>query len=148
MSAHTMSNVRPINLPPRSLAIGAGHELAFEMFAELLGEDGGAAPADQALLDPKYRHGRPYRDVVTDYLVRARAADPDVERGFTMILSDLVATVMQGGTSDACYQQYQSYMRRRLIADGPQQAARREKARTLREMRRWCSGGGTSPAHG
>jgi hypothetical protein len=129
-----MSAVTKLSLPPRSLAIGAGHELALDMFDELLGEDGNAA--DQALLDRDYRHGKPYRDTVADYLQRAREAGADVERGFTMVLSDLVATVMQGGCSDARYGFYEALMRRRVIADGPRQAARREKARALRQARR------------
>jgi hypothetical protein len=129
-----MSTVTRLSLPPRSLAIGAGHELAFDMFDELLGEDGAGSDADQALLDPTYRHGWPYRDVVSDYLKRAREASPEIERGFTMILSDLVATLMQGDARDEFY--YESLMRRRVIADGPRQAARREKARALRQVRR------------
>lgn len=131
-----MSTVTKLSLPARSVAIGAGHELAFEMFDELLGEDGTGSGADQALLDPVYRHAQPYRDIVGEYLERARQAGPDVERGFSMILSDLVATVMQGGTSDACYGQYQAYMRRRVIADGPRQAARRARAQEFRMLRR------------
>lgn len=127
-----MSAVTKLSLPPRSLAIGAGHELALDMFDELLGDDGNAA--DQALLDRDYRRGKPYRDIVSDYLQRAREAGADVERGFTMILSDMAATVMQGGAPGAFY--YEALMRRRAIADGPRQAARREKARALREARR------------
>jgi hypothetical protein len=131
-----MSTVTKLSLPPRSLAIGAGHELAFEMFEEFLGEDGSASQGDQALLDPDYRHGRPYRDVISDYLERARKAGPDVERGFTMILSDLVATVTQGDCPGVCYGHYEALMRRRVISDGPRQAARREKARRLVGARR------------
>lgn len=129
-----MSTVTQLSLPPRSPAIGAGHELAFDMFMELLGEDGTGEDADQALLERDYRHGKPYRDIVADYLSRAREAGADVERGFTMLLSDLVATLMQSGCPDAQY--YEGLMRRRVIADGPRQAARREKARALREARR------------
>ena len=73
MSADTVTR---LSLPPRSPEIGAGHELAFEMFDELLGEDGSGTPADAALLDRNYRHGRPYRDVVADYLERAHKAGP------------------------------------------------------------------------
>jgi len=51
-----------------------------------------------------------------------------------MILSDLVATLMQGGAPDLYG--YEQLMRRRAIADGPRQAARREKARALRQARR------------
>jgi hypothetical protein len=126
--------VTKLSLPPRSPAIGAGHELAFDMFDELLGEEGEGSPADQALLQPDYRHGMPYRDIVSDYLRRAREAGADVERGFTMILSDLVATVMQGGAPDAYG--YDRMMVRRVIADGPRQAARREQARAVRQARR------------
>src|ERR1700693_1692703 len=104
------------------------------MSDELLGEEGEGSPADQALLEPDYRHGMPYRDIVSDYLRRAREAGADVERGFTMILSDLVASVMQGGAPDAYG--YDRMMVRRVIADGPRQAARREQARAVRQARR------------
>jgi hypothetical protein len=129
-----MSKVVKLSLPPRSLAIGAGHELAVEMFDELLGEDGSGAAADGALLDRNYRHGSPYRDVVAAYLERAHAAGADVERGFTMILSDLVATAMQGGCPDAWF--YEALMQRGQIAAGPRHAERREKAKELRRLRR------------
>jgi hypothetical protein len=130
MSADTVTR---LSLPPRSPEIGAGHELAFEMFDELLGEDGSGTPADAALLDRNYRHGRPYRDVVADYLERAHKAGPEVERGFTMILSDLVAVAMQGSCPDAYY--FDRMMRRGQIAAGPRLVARREKARSLRLRR-------------
>jgi hypothetical protein len=129
-----MSSVTKLSLPPRSLAIGTGHELAQEMFDELLGEDYSGSAADQALLDPEYRRGMPYRDIVFEYLQRAREAGPDVERGFTMILADMIATVAQSGVPDDRY--YESLFRRRVIADGPEHAARREKARALRLARR------------
>jgi len=129
-----MSTVTKLSLPPRSPAIGAGHELAFSMFDDLLGEDGSGADGDAALLDREYRHGRPYRDIVADYLERARDAGPEVERGFTMILSDMVAAVMQGSCPDAFY--YERLMRRGEIADGPRRTARRAKARDLRARRR------------
>jgi len=128
------ADVTRLSLPPRSPAIGAGHELALDMFNELLGEEGEGSNADQALLERDYRHGVPYRDIVSDYLRRAREAGADVERGFTMILSDLVATAMQGGAPDAWL--YEGFMRRGVIAAGPRQAARREKARELRQARR------------
>jgi hypothetical protein len=131
--AAALSTVTKLSLPPRSPQIGAGHELAFAMFDELLSEDGSGSDADQALLEPDYRHGHPYRDIVADYLARARDAGTDVERGFTMILSDMVATLMQQGCPDAYY--YATLMRRGVIADGPRQAVRRAKARDLRQAR-------------
>jgi hypothetical protein len=129
-----MSTVTKLSLPPRSPAIGAGHELAFDMFDELLGEDGSGTPADAALLDRNYRHSRPYRDIVADYLERARNAGPGVERGFTMILSDFVAIALQGSCPDAYY--YDRMMRRGQIVAGPRLLARRAKARELRHARR------------
>jgi hypothetical protein len=129
-----MSSVTKLSLPPRSLAIGTGHELAMELFDELLGEDGRGNEAGYALLDPKDRRRTPYRDIVFEYLQRAREGGAEVERGFTMILSDMVATLMQGGATDVWY--YETLMRRGAIADGPQHAERREKARSLRQARR------------
>lgn len=129
-----MSKVVKLSLPPRSLAIGAGHELVLNMFEELLGEDGAGTSADAALLDRNYRRGRAYRDVVAEYLERARRAGPEVERGFTMILSDFVAVAMQGSCPDAYY--YDRMMRRGQIAAGPRLAARRENATSLRRARR------------
>jgi hypothetical protein len=128
-----MSKLHRLSLPPRSLAIGEGHELAIEMLEELLGEDGRGDAGDQALLDPKYRHGQPYRDIVGEYLERTRAKGPEVLRGFTMIVSDLAAAVMQGASPGAYY--YDKLMRCGVIADGPQHAARRAKSRQLRALR-------------
>jgi hypothetical protein len=127
-----MSTITRLSLPPRSPAIGAGHELAIEMFDELTGCPGDEA--DQAMLDGEYRRGLPYRDVLADYLKRAREAGVEVERGFTMILSDLVAQVMNGNGPSAF--DYAQLMRRGVIADGPRQAARRKRARELRQTRR------------
>ena len=139
-----MSSVTKLSLPPRSLAIGTGHEFAQEMFDELLGEDYSGSAGDQALLDPEYRRGTPYRGVVFEYIQRAREAGVDVERGLTMILSDLVATVMQAGAPDD--RDYESLFRRRVIADGPEHAERREKARALRQARRERRSSGTAGA--
>jgi hypothetical protein len=130
------ATVTKLSLPPRSLAIGAGHELAIDMLDELSGDEVRGWPgADQALIERDLRNGAPYRDIVSDYLRQAREAGPDVEHGFTMIVSDLVASTMQGSPPYSGFY-YAQLMRRGVIADGPGQAARREKARTLRQRRR------------
>ena len=77
----------------------------------------------------------------SDLLARAREAGADVERGFTMILSDFVVTTLQGSPPYSGFH-YEQLMRRRVIADGPRQAARREKARALRQARRERSADG------
>ncbi len=103
-----MSNIIPIEQgwPPVGAGITRGHELALEMFRLLDGHhvdpenaecDDGPYRGDECELDPESRRGRAYVNIVQIYLERARDAGPDVERGFTMILSDLAAQNMGGG---------------------------------------------------
>jgi len=64
-----------MNNPPRSPQIGVGHQLAIDMMIELqvgTGEEENLDAGDCAELEPEYRHGVPYRNVVGEYLERAR----------------------------------------------------------------------------
>jgi hypothetical protein len=76
-----------------------GVELAVEMLDELsaVNDDGDyVGVADYACLEDWPRQGRPFRNIVLEYLLRARQAGDDVESGFCAVLSDYVSLNMQG----------------------------------------------------
>jgi hypothetical protein len=77
----------------------AGAKLAVEMLEELehRGQRAAATRADLCGLEAKYRHGRPQRDIVGEYLERARAAGSEAESSFTRLLSDFVSQCRGGG---------------------------------------------------
>jgi hypothetical protein len=71
-----------------------GVELAVEMLDELedpKADDECVALGDLCCLEDWPRHGRPFRNIVAEYLARARTAGPDVEAGFCAVLSDYVS---------------------------------------------------------
>jgi hypothetical protein len=62
--------------------------------------------AARACLDPELRHlvgKHAYENVVLTKLREARLQGPEVEEGFTMILSDMLAVCAQGATPDSSY---------------------------------------------
>jgi len=85
----------------------AGAELAVEMLDEVEDtklDDGGVSPGDFCCLEDWPRHGRPFRNIVAEYLQRARAAGPDVEAAFCAVLSDYVDFGGPGG--GGCAERY------------------------------------------
>lgn len=82
-----------------------GVALAVEMLDQLAegtpAEDGAdVTVADYSSLEDWPRHGRPFRNVVVEYLTRAREAGSDVEAGFCAVLSDMAALVATGVIPD------------------------------------------------
>jgi hypothetical protein len=88
----------------------AGVQLAVEMLDELSYETG-----QQAFLERKYRHGKPQRDALGEYLQKARAAGPAVEEAFTRLLSDYIAECCQSNVPDI--ERYRTaYLRREQVS--------------------------------
>jgi hypothetical protein len=84
----------------------AGVELAIEMLVELEdieSDDEGVITADYGSLKDWPRLGRPFRNIVAEYLQRAQAAGADVEAGFCAVLSDYVSLVSVGSIPDTGY---------------------------------------------
>jgi hypothetical protein len=75
-----------------------GVAIAVEMLTDLESneDEQGAAAYDLACLEDWPREGRPFRNVVAEYLKRARDAGPEVEAGFLAVLSDTVSMVCGG----------------------------------------------------
>jgi hypothetical protein len=89
--------------PPRSPEIARGHELAIQMLLEL--EDD-FNKRDACFLEAQYRNAeraRAYTNLVLLRLQEARRQGPEVEEGFTMILSDLIATSCAGNSDSGYY---------------------------------------------
>jgi len=89
--------------PPRSPEIAQGHELAIQMLLELEDDPN---KHDACFLDPQYRNaerGRAYTNLVLLRLQDARRQGPEIEEGFTMILSDFSATGCGGSSPDSGY---------------------------------------------
>jgi hypothetical protein len=84
----------------------AGAELAVEMLDALESSDtadngSGLTEADYSQLENWARRGKPFRNIVAEYLQRAREAGPDVDAGFCAVLSDLVSQHCQGTDAEA-----------------------------------------------
>jgi len=84
----------------------AGADLAVEMLDALESTDtpdngSGLTEADYSQLENWARRGKPFRNIVAEYLKRAREAGPDVEAGFCAVLSDLVSQHCQGTDANA-----------------------------------------------
>ena len=83
----------------------AGVELAVEMLDSLESTatpDNGSyiTEADYSSLEDWPRHGHPFRNIMLEYLERARAAGPDVEAGFCALLSDYVSLCCAGSVPE------------------------------------------------
>ena len=77
----------------------AGAELAIEMLSELEDtdcDDDHHVTADYSCIADWPREGQPFRNIVAEYLQRAREAGPGVEAGFCAVLSDFVSTARAG----------------------------------------------------
>ena len=82
----------------------AGAELAIEMLSELEDtdcDDDHHVTADYSCIADWPREGQPFRNIVAEYLQRARAAGGDVEAGFCAVLGDYVSICCQGSVPDA-----------------------------------------------
>lgn len=80
-----------------------GVELAVEMLdclGEIACDEAGVTEGDYSSLEDWGRQGRPFRNVVAEYLQRARGSGADVEAGFCAVLSDIVALVANGEVPD------------------------------------------------
>ena len=105
-------NVTPIrpDLGPMEIWPGvadvdrAGIALAVEMLADLEWNDEdehGIPLADYACLEDWPRQGRPFRNVVAEYLMAARKEGPAVEAAFCAVLTDVVALCCTGTVPDS-----------------------------------------------
>jgi hypothetical protein len=85
----------------------AGAEIALELLERLEDEsasddeDDPAELAELANLENWARRGRPYRNLLAEYVKRARAVSPEAENAFLAVIGDLAALVMQGTVPDA-----------------------------------------------
>jgi hypothetical protein len=57
--------------------------------------------ADYACLEDWPREGRPFRNIVAEYLTAARNQGPEVEAGFCAVLSDIVGLIGLSTVSDS-----------------------------------------------
>ena len=79
-----------------------GVALAVEMFDEMA-EDTDVdrvQVADMCCLEDWPRNGQPFRNIVAEYLERARQAGPAALYAFTAVLSDLAGLAVQGSCRD------------------------------------------------
>jgi hypothetical protein len=107
-----MNNVTPIRphhdpeaIWPGVAAVSrAGVALAVEMLTDLEWNDEdehGIPLADYACLEDWPRQGRPFRNIVAEYLTAARKEGPEVEAGFCAVLTDMVGLICTGTVPDA-----------------------------------------------
>jgi hypothetical protein len=83
-----------------------GVAIAFEMLCELespeiVDAESSVTTNDLSQLENWVRQGRPFRNVVHEYLARAREGGAAVEAGFCAVLSDLVSQVSAGSIPSA-----------------------------------------------
>jgi hypothetical protein len=71
----------------------AGVELAVQMLDEMTEktDEQRIMVADMCSLDDWQREGLPFRNIVAEYLERARSLGPEAESGFCAVLSDMAA---------------------------------------------------------
>jgi hypothetical protein len=77
----------------------AGVALAVEMLEHLekfVVDEHGRRPADYASLEDWQRRGRPFRNIVAEYLQSARKEGSEVEAGFCAVLTDIVCQLSEG----------------------------------------------------
>jgi|SRR5580698_7850292 hypothetical protein len=82
----------------------AGLALAVEMLEQLEScedDEHGVRLTDYACLEDWPRQGRPFRNVVAEYLSAARKDGPQVEAGFCAVLSDTIALHCSGMVPDS-----------------------------------------------
>jgi hypothetical protein len=81
-----------------------GVALALEMLVELENGDApdehGIGPANYACLEDWPRQGRPFRNIVAEYLTTARKGGSEVEAGFCAVLTDIVGLLSSGSVPD------------------------------------------------
>jgi hypothetical protein len=83
-----------------------GVALAHEMLVALQRidvDDEGISLADYACLKDWPRQGRPHRNVLAEYLKKARDMGPDAEAAFCAVLSDFVAICCQGSVPEVSW---------------------------------------------
>jgi hypothetical protein len=76
-----------------------GVAIAVEMLTEFERNDeigSGVHERDLCELEDWPRLGTPFRNIVAEYLKRARETGPDVEAGFCAVLTDMIAAVYNG----------------------------------------------------
>jgi hypothetical protein len=74
-----------------------GIALAAEMLERLEEQDEHKIRlADYACLEDWPRQGRPFRNIVAEYLTAARKEGPEVEAGFCAVLTDMVGLLCEG----------------------------------------------------
>jgi hypothetical protein len=102
--------VAPSDPDPREIWPGvvdvnrAGLTLAIEMleqFESCEDDEHGIPLTDYACLEDWPRQGRPFRNIVADYLTAARKEGPEVEAGFCAVLTDMVSLFCSGTVPDA-----------------------------------------------
>jgi hypothetical protein len=81
----------------------AGIALGLEMLVQLEdfeNDEHGIRPAEYACLEDWPRQGRPFRNIVAEYLKAARKEGPEVEAGFCAMLTDIVGLLCSGSVPD------------------------------------------------
>jgi hypothetical protein len=95
----------PDNADPEKVWLGVadinvqGVALAINMLKELEQSKeiaSGVRERDLCELEDWPRLGTPFRNIVAEYLKRAREAGLDIEAGFTAVLTDMIAAVYNG----------------------------------------------------
>ena len=110
--SHLKLVVRPDDPDPEEVWPGvsdvnrAGLALAIEMLDLLedgsgLSDEHGICLSDYACLEDWPRQGRPFRNVVAEYLTVARKEGPDVEAGFCAVLTDMLGLLCAGTVAHA-----------------------------------------------
>jgi hypothetical protein len=81
-----------------------GIALALEMLEQLENwekDEHGIQLSDYACLEDWPRQGRPFRNIVAEYLAAARKEGPEVEAGFCAVLTDMVGLLCSGTVPDS-----------------------------------------------
>lgn len=80
-----------------------GMALALEMLIQLEATDDdehGIRLGDYACLEDWPRQGRPFRNIVSEYMAVARKQGPEVEAGFCAVLTDMLGLLCSGTVPD------------------------------------------------
>lgn len=79
-----------------------GIQLALQMLARLETiQDEGGTESEAWELDSEFRDGKPYLNLVHERLQSLRRLDPQVEEGFCMVLTQVIADVATGSGFNA-----------------------------------------------
>jgi hypothetical protein len=98
-----------------------GMARAVEMLEQLESredDEHGIRLADHACLEDWPRQGRPFRNIVAEYLAAARKGGPEVEAGFCAVLSDMLGLISSGSVPDSARYYSDTFISAAEVAHG------------------------------